>query len=204
MKKITFTLFFAFLSIFSYADLIIPGEIARTFSISNIDSFPNYQFFYTFYEYSYNRGYHRNEGVVKKLEANQLYRADTKFGTTQIFAVALKDSTTKYVCDLPVGGSIIDKSMTMIGISTAFKIIEINDKLVLQCTDTVKVYPDHVETIPTNEEQEVEREKRGFFRFLFSKGGSASLMLLFGSFLSFSTLLVLFRKKRQQKHVSEK
>lgn len=78
------------------ADIIMPGEVIQGVTILNVNDFPDYNFYLTYYTYKYNRGYQKDELIVQLIESGKEYYT-SRHGRGTLSAVHKKDST-QIVC----------------------------------------------------------------------------------------------------------
>lgn len=108
------------------ADLIVEGEVDKSIAIVNMDAFPEYDFFISYYTYIYNRGYQRDKLVTYQMESGKSYRP-SRGGEATLTAVH-KTTGNTIVAQQKVGGTARGQSREVDKVIDNVQILEIAGK----------------------------------------------------------------------------
>jgi len=104
MKKIIILLLFTAITTVSVkADIVQPNTTIREFSISNLNGFKGYKFYYIFQGYHYDMGYQPNKPDTLLVENNTRYKATSRGNHTTVL-LALDSLGNWYSSSVEMGG----------------------------------------------------------------------------------------------------
>lgn len=117
------------------ADLIVEGEVDKSIAIVNMDAFPEYDFFISYYTYIYNRGYRPDKLVTLKMESGKSYRP-SRGGEATITAVH-KTTGDTIVAQQKVGGTAHGQSRSVTEVIDNVEILNIGkDNITFKISST--------------------------------------------------------------------
>lgn len=90
MKRILLLLILVPLFSYSFADIANPDQFAQDIKFTNLDEFPDYQFYYLYKQYGYDRGYRVSSERQVLLKNNEVYETSSRYGAVRIYACQRK------------------------------------------------------------------------------------------------------------------
>lgn len=120
------------------ADIIVPGEVDKSIAIINIDAYPEYDFFISYYTYIYRFGYQPDKLITQKIENGKSYRP-YRGGEATITAVN-KTTGDTIVAQEKVGGIARGQSKDVSEVIDNVEILSIkenNISIKIESTDLV-------------------------------------------------------------------
>jgi len=82
----------------------VPGQVNKGFAITNIDSFPEYDFYYLFVPYTYNRGYVAGTPDTIAIAQGQTYQGGSRPTQVLIYASSKDGKGKTRVSELMLSG----------------------------------------------------------------------------------------------------
>ncbi|MEP6674040.1 MAG: hypothetical protein ABJA78_02770 [Ferruginibacter sp.] len=172
------------------ADVRIEGSVTRLFSISNINKYPGYTFYYLHQSYHYDKGYQPNQPDTVAVENNKRYEAATHGDTkTTLMAVDAKGNWLN--ADVQIGGE-ATAGPQVNSIVDIYEISSMNNGL-------IKLKK--IKEISVNKNgKEKEHKASGVFAFISNDTFSTGLSIF--SILALGGLIIVFivRKRKQEYH----
>jgi len=100
--KYLFAALLLFFGVNASADVILPGEVHKSFKITNLNQFKAYQFSYKMQSYRYDRGYRPTGIVTVQIKNDSVYKASRDGEAVSI--VATDKSGKQFTSNIKVGG----------------------------------------------------------------------------------------------------
>ncbi len=173
------------------ADIRVEGVVIRQFSITNIDKFPGFQFYYTYQSYHYNQGYRANPLDTLELEINKRYSAASR-GNSKAEVLAKDKNGNWSKPGITLGGE-VSANPLITGIVDIYEIVSIKKGV-------IKLKK--IREIALNKDG-TEKEKKasgGFLSFIGNDKFTGGLTIVAVAALA-GLLIVFFRRKKQQQYV---
>ena len=182
-----FTVLFIFASFFAKADIRIEGTVMRMFSISNINKFPAYQFYYLHQSYHYDQGYKADKPDTVAVENGKRYEVATRGNSkTSLMAVDAEGNWMK--SEILMGGE-ANAGATIKNIVDVYEISSIKEgALKIKKVREITLYKDGKE--------KSRKASAGFFSMIGNDGFSTGLTVF--SFIGLLGLLTVFIIKKRK------
>jgi hypothetical protein len=187
MQKLTLTIALTVFCITTKADVVQPNVVSRQFSISNLDKYPGYQFYYVYQGYHYDRGYQPNKPDTLAVENNKRYAAASR-GDYKTVLLAKDKQGNWFVSAAELGGE-GTVAAGQKGLVDAFRLDSIQHST---------IYIKKIKEISQlkNGKEKTKKFSAGLISFIASDDFTTGLGIASLAALTGLLLLFIFRKKK--------
>lgn len=113
LYQVLFFIALLFLSNYSKADLIMEGERDISFEIINLNDFQDYEFYFFYQPYRYDKGYKKTEPVRTVIEAAKEYKGGQRGDKVIIHAIKKDNPNQILKSTIEVSGTMAVKDKTI-------------------------------------------------------------------------------------------